>query len=262
MACESCAPDTCVGGACSGCNAATCAGGCCSGATCAPPGLATCGVGGQPCAVCEPARADGCSAGGACQCGGGASCGAGTDCIGGACRPSCPADMARVGQTAVCIDRYEASADGSTARSVAGVAPWVSQHQAQAANRCEKAGKRLCTAAEWQAACGARAYPYGDDFVAGRGGDTNGGQCLGDGSGTLPTGARAGCVGPVPGLHDLSGNVWEWLADQTGGACVAAGGSVDACADPALLGCAARATVGCNSSSPAIGFRCCLTRAF
>jgi formylglycine-generating enzyme required for sulfatase activity len=172
--------------------------------------------------------------------------------------------MARVGPSDVCIDRYEASANGSTAQSAAGVAPWVSQHQKQAETRCGKAGKRLCTAAEWQAACGGaagQAYPYGAAFVAGRCNDTNGGQCLQDGSGVLPTGTRSGCVGAA-GLYDLSGNVWEWLADTSGGACVAAGGSVDACGDAALLDCTARATFDCNLKSSALGFRCCLTQAW
>jgi hypothetical protein len=263
MACQSCAPDTCTGGACSGCNATTCAGGCCSGATCAARGLATCGTSGKPCTVCDPALADGCSSSGACQCGGGASCSAGTECVGGACHPACPADMVRVGQTDVCIDRYEASADGSAARSVAGVAPWVSQHQKQAGNRCDKAGKRLCTAAEWQAACGGgQAYPYGGAFVAGQCNDSNDGQCLQDGTGVLPTGSKARCVGAAPGLYDMSGNVWEWLADTAGGACVAAGGSVDACGDAALLACDALATFDCNVNSETVGFRCCLTQAW
>jgi hypothetical protein len=264
-ACQSCVPDTCAGGACSSCNATTCAAGCCSGSTCAAPSLATCGAGGQPCTVCDPTLGDGCSASGTCQCGTGTTCTTGTECIGGTCRPACPADMVRVGQTDVCIDRYEASASGGIAQSVAGVAPSVSLHQKQAGTRCNKAGKRLCTAAEWQAACagpGGQEYAYGATFVAGQCSDTNGGQCLGDGSGVLPTGSKADCVGSLTGHSDMSGNVWEWVSDTQSGSCLAAGGSVDACGDAAVLACTSLASFGCNTKWAALGFRCCLTQAW
>jgi formylglycine-generating enzyme required for sulfatase activity len=97
---------------------------------------------------------------------------------------------------------------------------------------CAWAGKRLCgaigggpavfasgadPASEWYRACaGANgdAYPYGDvyegqtcvtsdyDGVSGYQAQTDELQ---------PAGSAAGCVGSVEGLHDMSGNVSEWV---------------------------------------------------
>lgn len=131
-------------------------------------------------------------------------------------------EMVRVG--GVCIDVYEASlwdapvggnqitgaipcsADGQDcdniwARSVAGVQPRadITWFQAQAA--LANSGKRLPSNAEWQMAV--RGTP--DDTGA----DTT--PCNTRGSGPIDTGA-SGCVSDF-GVHDMVGNVWEWVAD-------------------------------------------------
>jgi hypothetical protein len=208
------------------------------------PDCVACGASGKPCCT-------------------GGACGMGEDCVTGTCRPQCAADMTRVNDTDVCIDRFEASKNGSAAQSVAGATPWAHLTQAEAASGCSAAGKRLCTTAEWQGACGGpghQSYPYGTAFLSGRCNDKNGGQCLGDGSGVLPTGSLAGCNGFYPGVFDLSGNVWEWLADITSLGCTSAGGSVDSCADPVKLSCASPKATDCSLRWNGLGFRCCQTQ--
>jgi len=78
-------------------------------------------------------------------------------------------------------------------------------------------GKRLPTAAEWQKAGGwpehlsggsCNRYPWGDVFEAGRA--NLGGAGAG---GTVP--AADYPQGATPnGIHQMAGNVWEWLADR------------------------------------------------
>ena len=210
------------------------------------PSCVACGTSGKPCCT-------------------GGACGTGAECVASTCRPACPGDMARVNQTNVCIDRYEASKSGNAAQSVAGVAPWAHLNQGEAAGGCGNAGKRLCTTAEWQGACGGPnfwSYPYGTAFLAGRCNDANAGRCAGDGSGVKVAGSLAGCVGYDPHVYDLSGNVWEWLADQTAGACTSAGGSVDSCADPVKLSCASPKATDCTLKWDGLGFRCCQTQSW
>ncbi|MBN1772517.1 MAG: SUMF1/EgtB/PvdO family nonheme iron enzyme [Deltaproteobacteria bacterium] len=157
----------------------------------------------------------------------------------------CPADMVPAG--AVCIDRYEASRsdatatsagiDETTATSRPGVIPWfvwgvnttlVATFEAA----CAAAGKRLCWADEWQAACrgpGDLSHVYGPTF------DRETCNCVDtfcdDYCEThsiepaacdvapdcgyryycfhvVPTGAFPGCTNEL-GTYDINGNVWE-----------------------------------------------------
>ncbi len=110
--------------------------------------------------------------------------------------------------------------------------PVVCVDWCDARDYCVWAGKRLCgelgggpadfaagymdpTRDEWTNACsngGAVAYPYGPKYVAGKcidvtfDGNLNP-SSLGD---PKNVGSAAGCVGGLPGIDDMSGNVWEW----------------------------------------------------
>ena len=207
---------------------------------------------------------------------------------------SCPPGMVLV-NGALCMDRYEASRlDASStsqgvlsgaAQSVANVIPWhsLSLSAAEAATACTAAGKRLCTASEWQQSCaGAQptAYAYGDTYdpVTCNGIDTyclcgagqacdgvtpcpyphcfsqpppGGSTACGAYFHVMPTGSFAGCVNGA-GVFDLNGNVWE-LVETTDGLNHFRGGAYN-CGDSELLHrCDYDATWGPSAQ----GFRCC-----
>ncbi len=160
-----------------------------------------------------------------------------------------------------CVDKYEGSLvekkpDGTeapaspyhppedgrvyVARSVAGVIPqaYVSAKQAQAA--CKAAGKRLCQAVEWRAACAGsqgHAYPYGPTRKDGACHDTGTSPMLvyhaasmkrgwgrvelndprlNQHEGTVAkTGSFLDCAAES-GALDMVGNLHEWTADPNG----------------------------------------------
>ena len=126
--------------------------------------------------------------------------------------------------------RYEASRPGATdaapgnfqhrACSRTSVIPWGSVTRDEAITACAAAGLRLCTEAEWDAACYGTAapaagddFPYGEPYSAtacnGKELDPtcpNGDDCA------VPTGSLATCDTPE-GIFDLSGNLKEWTED-------------------------------------------------
>lgn len=130
-----------------------------------------------------------------------------------------------------------------TVRAVAasGLVPqgYISGLEAQDA--CALSGKRLCTSAEWLAACRGpkqAVFPYGDTWIPGACNDTyEGGHPVVDFFGTSegvwdaahmndpgidqqpgtvePGGSRSACVSAC-GCLDMHGNLHEWVADSDG----------------------------------------------
>ena len=218
---------------------------------------------------------------------------------------ACPPEMALVGSA--CVDRHEAHlvladtpevthppyerpvpGERYLARSLSGVIPQAYISRNEAASSCERAGKRLCTAREWRAACRGpqkTLYPYGPDEIRGR---CNTGKAhlpsilfgmqssvinaeanfnsplLNQTPGYLAkTGEYAACVNEY-GVFDLDGNLHEWVSDQlwaAGHRAVFMG---------AFFSSTAKDGPGCQHVSRrhsplyrdySIGFRCCLERA-
>lgn len=195
-------------------------------------------------------------------------CGEGFACTTGRCVPaarpeglSCPADMAAVG-AAFCVDRYEASrpdatateagVDESRAVAAAGVLPWEVRDNAAARAACQAAGKDLCTAQQWRAACEGSSktvYGYGDNYEPQH---CNGIDLFGrSGFHLLPTGSLPACQSDW-GAFDLNGNLWEHVQD--GSDRTVRGGAYNCNDSRTLHRCD---YVPGNWSPSARGFRCC-----
>lgn len=179
-------------------------------------------------------------------------CGFGEECEPEAAMVTVEADGVRFR-----IDAYEASRWNATEQTAGtgvgmacnyrGTIPWNNVTYEDARNACLDAGKRLCTKAEWRAACGQALYPYGGAYVAGT---CNDGKVE-----TLATGAKAGCRSAV-GAFDMSGNVREWVENGAEGGALMGGGYSDGAAG---LTCDAASDVDIFTYTPtqADGFRCC-----
>lgn len=115
--------------------------------------------------------------------------------------------------SAYCIDRYEFPNEP-------GVLPVHSVSWDDAAAQCEAAGKRLCSGAEWERACrgpqGWR-YAYGPERDA-RACNTPWYPSPPPDLAPpyAPSGRYRRCVSPE-GVHDLNGNLSEWVADPWDG---------------------------------------------
>ncbi|MDB4959447.1 MAG: hypothetical protein JWO36_7016 [Myxococcales bacterium] len=151
-----------------------------------------------------------------------------------------------------------------------GVVPWSSVTETQAAAACTAAGKRLCTAAEWQLACegnAATVYPYGNTYQpnACNGNDYDPNCTLPDNDVLEPTGSSYGCpMKPAQsvcvsafGAFDMSGNLKEWTSTQVQpNAFNVRGGAFDTAAG----GLACRfdfVSMDPTFSFANLGFRCC-----
>ena len=158
-----------------------------------------------------------------------------------------------------CIDAYEASREDAAfdrqgvalgaARSVAGVLPWSNASYEEAVAACAVAGKRLCSSAEWIAACqgpDTTLFPYGAMYDA----EACNGPNVPPLGAAAPTGGFDTCVSNF-GVFDQSGNVAEWTSDLT----LRGGGFSES---QLSLQCRSRRTPGVSElPGELFGFRCC-----
>jgi len=143
-----------------------------------------------------------------------------------------------------------------------GVLPWSKATYKQAAQACKAAGKRLCSASEWQLACAgtaAKVFPYGNAYAK----TTCNGLDRGLGA-AAAAGALTSCVGGYTGLYDMSGNLREWTSQKvgtTGGSSpksiyVVRGGAYHT-PGPGLTCAFTLAQAVEDVVLPTVGFRCC-----
>lgn len=139
----------------------------------------------------------------------------------GKCGPS-SALIERTDGSKFCIDTYELP-------NIGGIGPEAALGGRDVAAMCEHIGKRICTEDEWTIACkGAREwrrFPYGNIYQVSRCVDdkrwrqvdwslmaniTKWAEHADSLYQAEPGGRRLGCVTPE-GVHDLVGNVAEWV---------------------------------------------------
>jgi hypothetical protein len=155
--------------------------------------------------------------------------------------------------------------------------PVVEVDWCDAAAFCRWAGKRLCgkigggpvayssfgsaTQSQWMAACssaGTRTYPYGNGYDVTA--CTSGANKPSNGDLYRATMTAPKCVGGLPGLYDMSGNVWEWEDACEGGTalsnCRVRGGSGYETTSTSLA-CGAAKAYPRETQHAYVGFRCC-----
>lgn len=149
------------------------------------------------------------------------------------------------GPGAFCMDMYEYPNESAGE-------PAVARSWSVADSLCAGRGKRLCTEAEWDLACGGwkgDAYPYGNRY--------DGARCNTESATIQLSGGEEGCRSPF-GVYDMSGNVFEWTASDWSANYqekVVKGGNWNSGADNST--CKARFGQPTATTSQAIGFRCC-----
>jgi len=140
----------------------------------------------------------------------------------------------------------------------AGAIPTTNVSREEAAQLCEKTGKRLCSELEWERACKGpdnATYEYGDEYSKDKCGT---GVSVEEGA-RRPSGDRVLCKSGF-GVREMHGGPWEWTSSPWGrghhgdlgvlrGGNAVAGELAGRCAN--ALG---RAP---TQKSPVMGFRCC-----
>lgn len=107
-----------------------------------------------------------------------------------------------VGKKEICVDAYEYP-------NIADEIPKDMVSHEQASNFCEKAGKRLCSIDEWQAACRGKektAYSYGNNYHPFK--------CNTNTKKVMRSGRKEQCRSWW-GMHDMNGNLWEWTSSPS-----------------------------------------------
>ncbi len=155
----------------------------------------------------------------------------------------CPSDMISVNKkdgNNFCIDKYEwPNVENETPQT--GVS-WV-----EAKMSCIDAGKRLCTAEEWETACRGihkSVYPYGNKYISQK--------CATEGKTVYKSGSFKNCNNF--NVDDMTGNVWEWVEDKHGDYPLMYGGTYTYAKD-AHCGLSTEGNVASRSAET--GFRCC-----
>ncbi len=136
-----------------------------------------------------------------------------------------------------CIDAYEYPGRG--------VKPRTHVSWFKAKQLCNAKGKRLCKLTEWKHACGGK-YPYGHHWNPNKCNTVDEDEFE---RSLAPAGKFSSCRSWT-GAHDMTGNVFEWTAEQR-----IAGGGFDS--GPSVASCRYSSPKAPGSSSGNIGFRCC-----
>ncbi len=151
-------------------------------------------------------------------------------------KPTCPEGTVHLADAKLCIDAYEAPGKGRQPQS------GISLEDASSV--CKKREMRLCTAEEWEASCrdaGDTNFPYGKRYKPE--------ICNLRSSAIELAGSRDLCRSSF-GIHDMSGNIAEWVAEGQ----IRGGSALD------------RSRGRCSHERPSperqtafsdVGFRCC-----
>jgi serine/threonine protein kinase/tetratricopeptide (TPR) repeat protein len=103
---------------------------------------------------------------------------------------------------AFCIDRFEYP-------NTQDKLPRVNVTLLDAKNECDRQDKILCPKNDWELACRGSAgwqFPYGPSYVAS--------TCNTESKAPVPSGSKPACKSAI-GVYDMSGNVAEWVMDDT-----------------------------------------------
>ena len=162
----------------------------------------------------------------------------------------CPTDMIAVNNFCVDIYEYPNIPKGKALMD-------INFYGAKTA--CSELGKHLCTSSEWELACSGeelRRWPYGNTYVPGACHDLGNRREEGGGI-TVESGSFKKCQTPN-GIHDMSGNLWEWTQDdlnENKGYLRGGGWNLSA----GLGQCRVEAATETTYHAGEVGFRCCAT---